>query len=158
MSSSIFYYEPFYDFERLLGDSLSNRFLTDSSGRELQRREKGEEVAPSKSIRPRMDLHEDTNKNLVTASFELPGLKKDDVHIDVHNNRLTVSGESQINKDYDERGWAVCERRFGKFSRTLQLPQGVKDDQIKANMDNGILTVTFPKASEAAAPKKIAID
>ena len=123
-----------------------------------------------------MDLHEDSAKNLVTASFELPGLQKEDVNIDVHNNRLSVSGESKMSKDYDEHGWAVCERRFGKFSRTLQLPQGVKvghrhnplisltsssslqDNQIKANMDNGILTVTFPKAAEAAAPKKITVN
>jgi len=73
-----------------------------------------------------MDLHEDSSKNLVTASFELPGLQKEDINIDVHNNRLSVSGESKMSKDYDEHGWAVCERRFGKFSRTLQLPQGVK--------------------------------
>jgi len=123
-----------------------------------------------------MDLHEDSAKNLVTASFELPGLQKEDVNIDVHNYRLSVSGESKMSKDYDEHGWAVCERRFGKFSRTLQLPQGVKvghrhnslisltsssslqDNQIKANMDNGILTVTFPKAAEAAAPKKITVN
>jgi len=73
-----------------------------------------------------MDLHEDSAKNLVTASFELPGLQKEDINIDVHNNRLSVSGESKMSKNYDEHGWAVCERRFGKFSRTLQLPQGVK--------------------------------
>ncbi|KXN86919.1 Heat shock protein 16 [Leucoagaricus sp. SymC.cos] len=156
--SSIFYYEPFYEFERLIGDTLQNRFSSEGSGRELQRREKGDESVPGKALRPRMDLHEDSNKNLVTASFELPGLKKEDVNIDVHNNRLTVSGESKMSKEYDEHGWAVCERRFGKFSRTLQLPQGVKDNQIKANMDNGVLTVTFPKASEESAPKKITVN
>jgi len=73
-----------------------------------------------------MDLHEDSAKNLVTASFELPGLQKEDINIDVHDSRLSVSGESKMSKDFDEHGWAVCERRFGKFSRTLQLPQGIK--------------------------------
>lgn len=73
-----------------------------------------------------MDLHEDTDKNIVTASFELAGLKKEDVNIDVHNNRLTVSGESKISSEHDDNGWAVRERRYGKFSRTLTLPQGVK--------------------------------
>ena len=74
----------------------------------------------------RMDLHEDAEKNLVTATFELPGLKKDDVSIDVHNNVLTVSGESKIEEKRVENGYAVRERRFGKFSRSIPLPQGIK--------------------------------
>lgn len=73
-----------------------------------------------------MDLHEDKEKNLVTASFELPGLKKEDIAIDMHNGRLTVAAESTISSEHEEAGYAVRERRFGKFSRTLQLPQGVK--------------------------------
>jgi hypothetical protein len=73
-----------------------------------------------------MDLHEDKEKNLVTATFELPSLKKEDVNIEVHDGRLTVSAESKISEEHEERGYAVRERRYGKFSRTLQLPQGVK--------------------------------
>jgi HSP20 family protein len=74
----------------------------------------------------RMDLHENAESNTVTATFELPGLKKEDVQIDSHNGRLTVSGETKISSDHNENGYAVRERRFGKFSRTLQLPEGVK--------------------------------
>ena len=77
-------------------------------------------------MRCRMDLHEDTEKNVVTASFELPGVEKQDVQINVHNNRLTVAAETKQSKEFEEGGFAVRERRFGKFSRTLQLPQGVK--------------------------------
>lgn len=73
-----------------------------------------------------MDLHENTDANTVTATFELPGLKKEDVQLDVHNGRLTISGETKISEDKDEHGYAVRERRYGKFTRTLQLPQGVK--------------------------------
>lgn len=72
-----------------------------------------------------MDLHENTD-NTVTATFELPGLKKEDVSIDVHNGRLTVSGESKRSTEHDENGYAIRERRFGKFTRTLRLPQGIK--------------------------------
>ncbi|EAU91901.1 small heat shock protein [Coprinopsis cinerea okayama7 len=104
-----------------------------------------------------MDLHENSEKNLVTATFELPGLKKEDVNIDVHNGRLTVSAESKAASEYGEHGYAVRERRFGKLSRTLQLPAGLNEKDIKATMDNGILTVTFPKCSPEMAPKKIAI-
>jgi HSP20 family protein len=73
-----------------------------------------------------MDLHEDPNANTVTATFELPGIKKEDVQIDVHNGRLTISAESKMSETHEREGYAIRERRFGKIARTLQLPQGVK--------------------------------
>jgi HSP20 family protein len=73
-----------------------------------------------------MDLHENDEKNLVTASFEFPGVPKENIEINIHNGRLTVSAETKQSSDFDESGYAVHERRFGKFSRTLQLPQGIK--------------------------------
>jgi len=75
-----------------------------------------------------MDLHEDAEKNLVTASFEFPGLSKDDVQISVHNGRLMVAAHTKSSTDMNdhEKGYAVRERRFGRFWRTLQLPLGVK--------------------------------
>lgn len=72
-----------------------------------------------------MDLHENSQTNTVTATFELPGLKKEDVDIDVHNGRLTVSGENLLSTEHEQSGYAVRERRLGKFARTLQLPKGV---------------------------------
>jgi HSP20 family molecular chaperone IbpA len=79
-----------------------------------------------RSIFIRMDLHEDAEKNTVTATFEFPGLSKDDVQVDVNNGRLTVSAESKKDVEKEEHGYAVRERQYGKFLRTLQLPQGVK--------------------------------
>ena len=73
-----------------------------------------------------MDVHEDAQTNTVTATFELPGLKKEDVNIDIHNNLLTISGETKVTTENDENGYVVRERRFGKFSRSVPLPQGVK--------------------------------
>jgi HSP20 family protein len=73
-----------------------------------------------------MDLHEDSNKNTVTATFEIPGMKKEDVNIDIRDGRLTVSGETKSSEEHEKDGYAVHERRFGKFSRTLRLPQGIK--------------------------------
>ena len=73
-----------------------------------------------------MDLREDPNANSVTAVFELPGLTKEDVHIDVQNNRLMISGEAKASSDHEEDGWVIRERTRGSFSRTLQLPTGVK--------------------------------
>lgn len=125
-----------------------------------------------------MDVHEDPKANVVTATFELPGLKKEDVNIEVHNSLLTISGESKISTEHEESGYAVRERRFGKFSRSIPLPEGVKacrptpflsqshvltiiaiiqSEQVKASLDNGVLTVNFPKSTPDQAPKKITI-
>lgn len=73
-----------------------------------------------------MDIHENTEGNTVTATFELPGLKKEDVNIDVSNSRLTVSGKSERSSEHNEEGYAVKERSFGSFSRSIQLPKGIK--------------------------------
>jgi HSP20 family molecular chaperone IbpA len=89
----------------------------------------------------RMDLHENSDQNSVTATFELPGLKKEDVTIDVHNGRLTVSGESKMSQEHEESGYAVRERKYGKFARTLQLPQGVKVSDVMCGMQGPLLTM-----------------
>ena len=73
-----------------------------------------------------MDLHEDHDNNSVTATFDLPGMSKDAVNIDVHNGRLTISGENQASQDKTEKGYTVRERSYGRFSRSLPLPSGTK--------------------------------
>ncbi|KAI0091608.1 HSP20-like chaperone [Irpex rosettiformis] len=156
MSLSRFFYEPFYslsDFDRLFDEAFTAR-TGENTGTQVQRREP---TAGERSLRPRMDVHENAETNTVTATFELPGLKKEDVVIDVHNNVLSISGESKISSDRDEDGYAVRERRYGKFSRSIPLPEGTKSEQIKAGLENGVLTVTFPKSSPEQAPKKITI-
>merc|ERR1712166_1723159 len=92
--TSIWNYEPFYEFDRVL-DALTDR--QSSASRALQRSSNTppKRDGGTRALRPRMDLHEDHKQNLVTATFELPGLKKDDVSIDINNNRLTVSGEAK---------------------------------------------------------------
>lgn len=74
----------------------------------------------------RMDVHESAENNLVTATFELPGMRKEDVGIDVHNNRLVVSGEATFSDESNKNGWVVRERRRGKFSRSLPLPATIQ--------------------------------
>jgi len=153
---SIFYYDPFYDVERMINDTFGRiGSYNNQSQNQRQIGDGNNEV--QRVIRPRMDLHEDPKANTVTATFEMPGLKKEDVQIDVHNGRLNISAETKLSEDYDKDGYAIRERRFGKFARTLQLPQGVKETEVKAAMDNGLLTVTFPKSTPEQAPKKITI-
>ncbi|KAJ7270611.1 HSP20-like chaperone [Mycena haematopus] len=153
---SVFYYDPFHDVERIINDTFgryNNRGQTQSQA--LQRQNGDGDV--QRAIRPRMDLHEDSKANTVTATFELPGVKKEEVQIDVHDGRLSVSAETKLSEDHEKDGYAIRERRFGKIARTLQLPQGVKETDVKAAMDNGLLTITFPKSTPEQAPKKITI-
>ena len=74
----------------------------------------------------RLDVHEDKEKNVVTATFEFPGLSNDDVQINFQNGKLTVSAESKKSEDHAEAGYTLRERLHGKLSRTLQLPEGVR--------------------------------
>ncbi|KAJ7147474.1 small heat shock protein [Mycena crocata] len=146
-------YDLLYDLERLVNDAFRASPLNPSNENSLLRRPLGDgSVQP---FRPRMDLHENSEANTVTATFELPGIKKEDVQIDAQHGRLRVSAESKSSEEREKDGYAVRERRLGKYSRTLQLPEGVKEEEIKAAMENGILTVTFPKAAPESAPKKI---
>ncbi|KAJ3876866.1 HSP20-like chaperone [Lentinula edodes] len=151
---SLYFYEPSYQWDR---------FFDNAFGALASRGNQGQSQAPTERpdlprfIRPKMDLHEDKEKNLVTATFEFPGVKKEEIQLDMHNGRLTVSAETKVSEEHEQDGYAVRERSVGKFSRTLQLPQGVKEEEIKASMENGVLTVTFPKATAEEKPKKITI-
>ena len=102
-------------------------------------------------------MHESKENNLITATFELPGLKKEDVTIDLQNNRLIVSGETNFSDEEEENGYVVKERRSGRFSRTVPIPQGTKPEDIKASMENGVLTVTYPKTTQGQQAKRITI-
>lgn len=73
-----------------------------------------------------MDLYENTDKNIMTATFELPGLSKDNVQIDVENGNLAVSGERSVSSEQEEEGYTVKERRSGKFVRNIRLPEGTQ--------------------------------
>ncbi|KAI0630650.1 small heat shock protein [Trametes polyzona] len=154
MSLVSFFNSPFYDeFDRLFDEAFSRRT---NGGENGQVARQGNNAAP-RVFRPSIDVHEDKEKNLVTATFELPGLKKEDVNIDVQNNVLTVSGETKLSEERKENGYVVKERRYGKFSRSLPVPQGIKPEEIKASLENGVLTVTYPRTSPEQAPKKITV-
>lgn len=104
-----------------------------------------------------MDLHESPESNVVTATFELPGLTKENVNIDFQNSTLVVSGDVTTSNEVNENGYVHRERRSGRFARRVPLPSGTKPDDIKAKMENGVLSVTFPKVSAEQVPKRITI-
>jgi len=104
---------------------------------------------------PAVDIKE--NEKEIRLDLELPGLKPEDVDLTAENGVLTVRGEkkSERNEGEDNR-YHVVERTYGSFLRTFQLPQGIDEDQIKAEFENGILTIQIPKAA-LPLPKRIQI-
>ena len=79
---------------------------------------------------------------------ELAGMDPDDIQIEVEDNVLTLKGERRFEEEVEDERYYRVERRFGSFQRSLALPQGVKADEIQAGYEDGILTVTVPKAEE----------
>ena len=147
MSLSTYFYdvlhEPFFtasDFNRFFDAAWDSR--TPSPRRDLRHRQDPslaatQDVVPryaplpccsaaAECIRTRMDIHESKDKNEMTAVIELPGMRKEDVNIDVHSNRLVVTGQSMLSTTLDHEGYIIRERRVGRFSRALPLPVGTK--------------------------------
>ena len=103
---------------------------------------------------PAMDLVEAEDHFLLRA--DLPGMKEDDVAIELRDNALTISGERKAEHEQRERGFYRLEREFGKFSRSLTLPEGIDPDAVQASFDHGVLEVRIPKP-EQRKPRRIEI-
>ena len=103
---------------------------------------------------PAMDLVEAEDHFVLRA--DLPGLAEEDVAIEVQDNTLTVSGERRAEHEQSEKGWFRLERTFGRFSRSLTLPEGIDPDAIEAAFDKGVLEVRIPKPEERK-PRRVAI-
>lgn len=102
---------------------------------------------------PPMDLHETASEYVLTA--EVPGLRQEDLHIQLQDSRLTVAGSRSEPARTCEQYHRV-ERGHGSFSRTFQLPHAVTAEGITADLRNGVLTVTCPKTADPE-PRRIEI-
>ena len=103
---------------------------------------------------PPMDLVEAEDHFVLKA--DLPGLAEGDVNLEVQDGTLTISGERKAEHEQREKGWYRIERSFGRFSRSLTLPDGVDPDRIEASFKHGVLEVRIPKPAERQ-PRRIQI-
>ena len=103
---------------------------------------------------PAVDLYED--KESLIVKVELPGLKKEEIEVSVHDGTLSISGERKPSTQNGSSQTFRSERFFGRFHRAVALPKPVAVDKIKASYKDGILTVTLPKTEEAK-PKQIEV-
>jgi HSP20 family protein len=103
---------------------------------------------------PAIDMFQTENDVVVKAS--IPGMKAEDVQINITGDVLTLKGEVKNEEERNDKAWHIREQRFGSFERSVALPTAVKTDKADAVFENGILTITLPKADEVK-PKTINI-
>jgi HSP20 family protein len=103
---------------------------------------------------PAIDMYQTENDVVVKAS--IPGMKAEDVQINITGDVLTLKGELKQEDERKDKAWHIREQRFGSFERSVALPTAVKTDKADAVFENGVLTITLPKADEVK-PKTINI-
>ncbi len=114
------------------------------------RRESGEHF----DWAPAVDINEAENEYNITA--ELPGAKKEDIHVECHDGVLIIKGEKRDEREEEDEHRHYVERRFGSFTRSFRLPENAADEEVRAVFSDGVLSVSVPKV-EPRKPKSIAI-
>ncbi len=104
---------------------------------------------------PALDLYED--KDNLYVKVEVPGMKREEIDVSLHEGSLSISGERKSEQQHEDAEVYRAERFFGRFQRTVTLPTPVAADKVKAQYKDGILTITLPKTEEAK-PKHIDIN
>jgi HSP20 family protein len=110
--------------------------------------------SPEVAWSPALDVHADKDRYFV--SLEVPGMKKEDIQISLHEGVLTVSGERKDEREHKEGDTFRSERYFGKFERSVKLLTAIDESKVTATYKDGILTIELPKAEEAK-PKQISV-
>jgi len=145
MSSFITRFDPFRDLVQL--QDRVNRLFAETA--------KGEEDFNSTSFVPPVDIYE--NEHNIVLKLEVPGIDQKDLDIRIENNTITIRGERKFEKETKEENYHRVERRYGNFQRSFGLPNTVNPEQVTADYNNGILTVTLAKRAEAK-PKQIKVN
>jgi len=94
-------------------------------------------------LMPQINVSETESEVRITA--ELPGVAEKDVDVTLDDDVLTIRGEKRMEQKEDKENYHFVERSFGRFMRSIRLPQSVNRDQVKANVENGVLTIVLPK-------------
>lgn len=103
---------------------------------------------------PSVDIAE--TDQALEVKVDLPGIKPEEVQINVSDNRLIIQGERKEEKETKDKTVHRIERRYGSFYRAIPLPAGTKPEEVSAESDNGVITVRVPKAEQAKA-KRVAV-
>ena len=140
-------YNPYGEFVTLrdaMGRLFEDSFVSPLTWRQLD----------GEMLNPAMDVHQTPDEIIVTAS--LPGLKAEDVGITITGQTLAIRGEFKADDKVERDQYLYRERRYGTFSRQLELPVRVQGDATSATFEDGVLTLTIPKAEEVK-PRQIKV-
>lgn len=115
-----------------------------------------ENMLPASDWQPSVDISE--NGEALQVKVDLPGIKPEDIEINVTDDRLTIKGERKEEVETDDKETKVhrVERRFGSFYRSIALPPGTKAEDVVAEADNGVITINLPKG-EVTKAKRVAV-
>ena len=105
------------------------------------------------TFEPSVDVIE--SENVLEIRMDIPGMKPQDIDVQVHGNTLTIGGERKEEKEEKGKNYRRIERRHGSFSRTIALPCSVNEEEVAADYQEGVLVVKLPKCDEAAAKKVV---
>jgi HSP20 family protein len=103
----------------------------------------------------RMDVSETDNE--IHVKVEVPGVKEDDIDVSLSDDMLTIRGEKRLEKSDEKENYHFTERSYGTFQRSLRLPYQVNPDRVRANFENGVLTVTLPKTGQKERSHRIQV-
>ncbi|WP_200762793.1 Hsp20/alpha crystallin family protein [Nitrosophilus alvini] len=102
-------------------------------------------------------VNEKEDEKAYYVEVDLPGVKKEDIHVDVKDNVLSISGERKFKKEEKDKGYVRTESFFGKFERKFTLPNDADVEHIEAKTEDGVLHITIPKVAEKEGSKKIEV-
>jgi HSP20 family protein len=149
--------QPFMDLTRW--EREMDRMMDDFFGRRMQPwwPERWLWGGDREALAPALDVYEEKDDIVVKA--ELPGMGKDDIQVNISDSELTLKGEKKKEEKVEEENYFRCERSYGAFVRSVELPKNVQADKVKASFKNGILEVRLPKSEEAKTKElKVTID
>lgn len=115
----------------------------------------GEQYGPGGMLTPHIDVSE-TDKE-VRICAELPGVKEDDVDVTLNDDVLTIRGEKKFERKDEKENYHFMERSYGSFQRSLRIPYRVNPDEVKADFENGVLTVSLPKSQQQDRSHRIQV-
>jgi len=143
MTTSLLRYQPFTELRGAVDSLFDERFFTPYRLFNFGQ----SEITP-------IDVYQTDKEMVIKAS--VPGVKPEEVDISIADNILTIRGETKAEEKIEHKDYLYQEHRYGTFCRLVALPRGLKTDRAEANFDDGILTLTIPKAEEAK-PKQIKV-
>lgn len=148
------FFMPAFPFGRFFG--LSPFGLMRAFSDEMEREFRG--LAPTAdggAWAPTVDVQQ-CNGNLVVTA-ELPGLKKEEVKVELNEDTLVIEGERKREHKEDHEGFHRCERSYGQFYRSIPLPEGAKTDQAKAELADGVLKISLPVAETKKKTREVTV-